>query len=112
MTTYKWSITAIDSYSQYQGKENVAFNVYWKLTDPTVISPMTDIFAVYGTQALTYAAGSPFTDYSNLKEDQVVQWVKDALGATQISALQSKLNVNLGKAPLVSIQQQTLPWAE
>ena len=112
MTTYKWSITAIDSYPQYQGKENVAFNVYWKLTDPTVVSPMIDIYAVYGSQALSYAAGSSFTDYADLKEDQVVQWVKEAIGATQVAALQSKLNINLGKAPSVAIQQQPLPWAK
>ena len=110
MTTYKWSITEIDSYPQAQGKNNVAFNVHWKLTDPTIVSPMPHIYAVHGSQVLTYVAGSPFVEYSDLTEEQVVNWVKSAMGAEQILAMQSKLDVNLGQNPSVAVQQQPLPW--
>ena len=112
MTTYKWSVTAIDCYPQAQGQKDVAFNVHWKLTDPTIVSPMAHIYAVHGSQVLTYTAGAPFVEYVNLTEEQVIGWVQTAIGAEQVLAMQAKLDANIAPQENPSVIQPLLPWVK
>ena len=52
-------------------------------------------------QALAYVAGSPFTPYAQLTESQVQGWVVDAMGPTQVAALEANIDGQ--------IQQQITP---
>ena len=63
---------------------------------------------MYSTCAVTYTAGTPYTPYNQLTQDQVLQWVwasgvdKDATEA----AVQTNLN-NLINPPIITPK---LPW--
>lgn len=66
--------------------------------------------SAYGTQSFEYDPASPdFIPYADLTEAQVLQWVFDAMGAEQVTAIQDGLlaNIEEQKTP---VTQSGLPW--
>jgi hypothetical protein len=61
----------MDCYPQEDGNTDVVFTVHWTCsgTDGTYNG------SVYSTCAVTYTAGSPFTPYASLTQDQVLGWI-------------------------------------
>ena len=105
--TYNWLIDALDCIPSLDNQTNVVSMVHWRVngTDGTYSA------TVYGTQSLTYTVGSPFTSYSGLTQDTVIQWVQSAMGAEQVAAIQTNLDnqiINLINPPIVT---PTLPWS-
>ena len=107
--TYTWVIDSIDCLPSFDGKTNVVNTVHWRVNaSDGVHIPVT----TYGVQNLTYTAGSPFTEYTNLSEATVLGWVQTAMGANQVAAIQSDLDAqiaNLLNPPIVSLP---LPWTQ
>jgi len=104
--TYTWVIDSLDCIPSLNGQTNVVSNVHWRVngTDGTHNS------TVYGTQLLTYTAGSPFTAYSALTKDTVIGWVQAAMGAERVALIQTTLDnliANLANPPIVT---PPLPW--
>ena len=79
MTTFNWQITSMSAYPKYQEETDVVFQVDWACTalDSNGLSARG-----YGTVPVTYTAGTPFTPYDQLTQDQV--WA----GSTQASTAQ------------------------
>jgi len=105
--TYTWIIEGLDCIPSQDGQTNVVSNVHWRING----TDGTHNATVYGTQALTYTAGSPFTAYSALTEATVIEWVQAAMGAAQVTAIQTNLDnqiANLANPPIVT---PNLPWS-
>jgi len=105
MTTFNWIVTAMDCYPQADGETDVVFTVHWTCagTDGTYSS------SVYNTQAVTYTAGSPYTPYADLTQDQVLGWIWSAgvdKAATE-AAVQQMID-NQINPPVVT---PPLPWS-
>ena len=96
--TYSWSFPVLTSYPTYESQTDVVYTVHWVLTGN---DGNGHTGSVYGTQALEYVAGSPFTPYAQLTEAQVQGWVVDAMGPTQVAALEANIDGQ--------IQQQITP---
>jgi len=120
--TYIWTVDALDVVPSQDGQTNVVSNVHWRVTanndetktitnlDGTTSTVLAYQSTVYGTQPLTYTAGSPFTDYSALTKDTVIGWVQAAMGAEQVTAIQANLDnqiSNLANPPIIT---PPLPW--
>jgi hypothetical protein len=105
MTTFTWTVTQLDCYPQAEGQTDVVFTVHWTCsgTDGTYNG------SVYSTCNVTYVAGTPYTPYDQLTQDQVLGWIWSS-GVDQASAeaaVQSQINNQLNP-PVVS---PPLPWA-
>lgn len=104
-TTFNWTVTAMNCYPQADGETDVVFTVHWTCagTDGTYSS------SVYNTQAVTYTAGSPYTPYADLTQDQVLGWIWAAgvdKAATE-AAVQQMID-NQINPPVVT---PPLPWS-
>ncbi|RIZ67235.1 MAG: hypothetical protein D0531_00365 [Methylococcales bacterium] len=96
--TYAWTFPTLTAYPEYASQTDVVYTVHWILTGD---DGNGHTGSVYGTQALAYVAGSPFTPYAQLTEAQVQGWVVDAMGPTQVAALEANIDGQ--------IQQQITP---
>ena len=105
MTTFTWTVSRLDCYPQAEGQTDVVFTVHWTCagTDGTYNG------SVYSTCNVTYVAGTPYTPYDQLTQDQVLGWIWSS-GVDQSSAeaaVQSQINSQINP-PVVS---PPLPWA-
>jgi hypothetical protein len=104
MTTFTWTVTQLDCYPQYDNQTDVVFTVHWTCsgTDGTYSG------SVYSTCSVTYVAGTPFTPYDQLTQNQVLDWIwasgvdKDSAQAAVQTQIDNQIN-----PPVVSPQ---LPW--
>lgn len=103
--TIAWTVTAMDCYPQAEGETDVVFNVHW------TCSGVQDTYnaSVYATCAVTYTAGTPYTPYNQLTQNQVLGWIW-ANGVDQAAteaAVQQQIE-NQINPPVVT---PPLPWA-
>jgi hypothetical protein len=105
MTTYTWTVTAMDCYPEVDGEVNVVFTVHWTCSGEE--SGFTAF--VYSTQSVTVDPSEPFTPYDQLTQNQVLNWIwtsgvdKDATEATVNQQVQNLINPPVVTPPL--------PWA-
>ena len=106
MTT-TWIVEQMSCYPQAEGQTDVVFNVAWRAnaTDGTYNATS------YGTVGITYVAGSPYTPYDQLTQDQVVGWVQDALGQEQVDAIDAGLATNIANQVNPPTVTPPLPWS-
>ena len=103
-TTFTWTVTQLNCYPQADGQTDVVFTVHWTCsgTDGTYNG------SVYSTCSVTYVAGTPFTPYDQLTQNQVLDWIwasgvdKDSAQAAVQTQIDNQIN-----PPVVSPQ---LPW--
>jgi len=103
--TITWTVTAMDCYPQAEGETDVVFTVHWTCFG------VQDTYSasVYSTCAVTYVAGTPYTPYNQLTQNQVLGWIW-ASGVDQTAteaAVQQQIN-NQIDPPVIS---PPLPWA-
>ena len=103
-TSISWDVERMDCYPTYESQTDVVFIVHWRCT--AVKDQYTA--TAYGTVNCTYTAGSPFTPYAQLTEQQVLDWVwenvnKDETEAALVQNIANKIN------PLVI--SPPLPWS-
>jgi hypothetical protein len=107
--TFNWQVTQMDCYPQAEGETDVVFTVHWTCSGEQVNGGVVFNGSVYSTCGVTYQAGTPYTPYADLTQDQVLQWIwtsgvdKDATEA----AVQTQIN-NAINPPVVS---PALPWS-
>ena len=103
---YTWTITQLDCYPEAEGQMDVAFNTHWTCagTDGTYNA------SVYSTQTVNYVAGTPYTPYADLTQDQVLGWIwgsgvnKDATEILVAQLIENQVNPPVITPPL--------PWAK
>jgi hypothetical protein len=73
------------SYPKSEGYTDVVFIVNWCCngTDGTYYG------AIVGETNVKFDPNAPYTPYSDLKEDQVIGWVWETIGADQVTATQN-----------------------
>jgi hypothetical protein len=104
-TVFNWEISQLNCYPQADGQTDVVFTVHWTCagTDGTYNA------SVYNTQAVTYTAGSPYTPYADLTQNEVLGWIwasgvdKAATEAAVEQMIENQIN-----PPVVS---PPLPWS-
>ena len=107
MTTYNWTIQAMDCVPQEDGHTDVVVVAHWNVqgTDGTYTS------SVYGTQSFTYNPETSFTPYADLTQEQVVGWVQDGMGAEGVASLEANLDTQIENQINPPIVTPPLPWA-
>ena len=109
MSQITWSVTAMDCYPQAEGETNVVFTVHWQCAGTETSGDKTYNASIYSTCAVTYTAGSPYTPYAQLTQQQVLGWIW-ASGVDQ-SATEAAVNQQLAQQINPPVVQPPLPWA-
>jgi hypothetical protein len=104
MTQFNWIIVNLPAYPEQDGQTDVVFQVNWQC------QAIADDGAAntFGSVSVTYVAGSPYTPYANLTQDQVWGWINPSINRTEIEAnLQTMIDTQ--KAP--KTVTPPLPWS-
>jgi hypothetical protein len=109
MSTIVWSIGAMDCYPQAEGETDVVFTVHWRCNGAQEQDGKPYTGTAYSTCSVTYVAGTPYTPYADLTQDQVLGWIwasgvdKDATEAAVQQQIDNAINPPVVTPPL--------PWA-
>ena len=106
MITYNWTVAQMDAYPDFAGNADVVFAVHWRMdgTDGKHSA------GVYGAAMLTLDPEGSFTPYEKLTEDQVIGWVKDALGKEQVVAYEESVANQIDAIVNPPVISPPLPW--
>lgn len=104
--TYNWTIAQLDCYPEHEGHTDVVFTAHWRCdgTDGTHTA------GVYGSVGLTLDPEAAFTPYEDLTLEQVIGWVKDALGEETIEAHEANIAKQISDQAVPPVVHPALPW--
>lgn len=105
--TYTWSFPTLAAYPTYEGETDVVFTVHWVLSGSDGDGHSG---SVYGAVNVTYAAGTPFTPYADLTEEQVQGWVVEALGPEQVAVYEANIDNQIEQQVSPTIVNLPPPW--
>lgn len=105
MTTFNWQITSMPAYSQIDGETDVVFQVNWKCG---ATEDRLSAISV-GVVPVTYTAGSPFTPYDQLTQEQVWGWINPSIDKPEIEA---NLQILIDQQKTPAVVNPPLPWAQ
>ena len=111
MTTITWTIEQMSCIPQEEGQTDVVITVAWRVNgvDDTTGTPL--YATVYGSQAIApYDGKSPFIPYADLQEAVVIGWVQDAMGESQVAAINANIEVQIENQVNPPVVTPPLPW--
>ena len=94
MITYDWNCKTVDVHPQEAGETDVVYNVHWIVTGTSdQLDPEGEPYAAtnIGTQVVPLDESTPFIPFSDLTNDIVVGWTKDAMGEEQVQAIETSI---------------------
>ena len=104
MTTFNWKIVSMPAYPQAEGQTDVVFQVNWQCNAQDGEYQANSI----GSVPVTYIAGSSYTPYSDLTQEQVWGWVDPQIDRPAIEANLQAL-IDAQKTP--TVVTPPLPWS-
>ena len=105
MTNFNWQINSMPAYFQIDGQSDVVFEVNWQCQAQD--GEYSALSA--GSIPVTYTAGTSFTPYDQLTQEQVWGWINPSIDRPEIEAnLQSMIDEQKNP-PVVT---PPLPWAQ
>ena len=112
---YEWVIETLDCYPTYESQTNLVFVAHWRCnatsTETHTVNGQTVPYtaSIYSTCPVTYIAGSPFTPYAQLTQQQVLGWIwESGVSETGTQTALDTMIANQINPPVVS---PALPWA-
>jgi len=105
MTTYTWTIQSMPAYAQIDGQTDVVFQVNWQCNANDGGYQAN----TYGSVPVTYTAGTPFTPYNQLTQEQVWGWVNPSIDRPEI---ESNLQAMIDEQKNPTVVSPPLPWAQ
>jgi len=110
MTTFNWQIVLMPAYPQEAGQSDVVFQVNWQCQAQ---EQSVDLLTTYsatsaGSVPVTYTAGSPFTPYADLTQNQVWGWVNPQIDRP---AIETNLQALIDAQKNPPVVTPPLPWS-
>ena len=102
--TYTWTIVGLPAYPQAEGQTDVVFQVNWQCLASDGTYSATSV----GSVPVTYTAGSPYTPYADLTEEQVWGWIDPDLDKP---AIEANLQDLIDKQANPTVITPPLPWS-
>jgi hypothetical protein len=104
--TSTWNVVSMDLYPEKDGEKDVVFTIHWTLT------ATEDIYngSVYGSVGVPLNTTGKFTPYADLTLDEVVGWVKEALGEEQIAEYETSVAAQIENQKNPPVIVLPLPW--
>mgnify|MGYP003336381953 FL=1 len=91
---------------EQDGQENVVFFVQWRCigVDGNYGG------SAHGLQGISIDFGTPFTPYADLTQDQVIGWVKSAMGDERVAQIEASVNAQIEAQKNPPAVIAPLPW--
>ena len=107
--TFTWSILQTDFVLSQDGLTNVINNLHWRCAAAETSGGSDYTTGSYATQGLTAPDPSSFTAYDSVTEADCIAWLKAAMGADAVTALEANLqaNIDLQVTPTTG---EGVPW--
>ena len=104
--TYTWDIVQLDAYPIKNVLANCVFAAHWTLsgTDGTYIG------SVYGSSNIILNQNGYYIPYEDLTKDQVVSWVKNALGEEEVTKYETNIEKKIADQVNPPVVTPPLPW--
>lgn len=109
MTAISWTVSSMQSYPQSQGLADVVFNVNFVLTGSDVVGDVTYTSAIHNSAAVALDVEA-YGPYADLTEEQVIGWVKDALGADRVAYFEANVTQQVADQISPPVVTLPLPW--
>ena len=106
----EWNVTQLDCYPELDGKTDVVFTAHWNVTANETVGEETYTGYVYGSIGLTLDPEEPYTEYANLTKDQVIGWVKAAMGEETVTATEANVLQQIEDQKNPKVVSPALPW--
>ena len=98
---YTWDVSTVDTYPTKDSKNDVVYNVHWRLTATDDTNKDSDgnnwTATTYGSQGVDTSDLSSFTAFADLKASDVQGWVEAALGADEVTAMKTALDAQIAE---------------
>ena len=94
-TTYDWNCATVDCYPTDGEYTDVVYNVHWRVTGTSdTLDPQGNAYTAtsIGTQTISTSDLSGFTPFDDLTNADAVAWTQSAMGAEQVTALETNLD--------------------
>ena len=106
MISYVSNVNSMSCYPQAEGESDVVFSVLWTMsaTDGTYHASASRSCDV------TYEAGTPYTPYDQLTQEQVIGWVYSATPEKDIEEMQASLAEQINAQAQPTVVSPPLPW--
>ena len=112
MTTITWQIDSLSCYPEVDNYTDVVFSAAWRVNGELTQDGKTYYATVYGSQALSpYTEGAPFTPYADLTQPQVIGWVQNVMGESQVAAINANIEQQIQNQITPAVVTPPLPWA-
>lgn len=112
MTTIVWTIEQLSCYPEVDNYTDVVFSAAWRVNGELTQDGITYYATVYGSQSLSpYTEGTPFTPYADLTEPQVIGWVQNAMGDSQVAAINANIETQIQNQITPTVVTPPLPWS-
>lgn len=109
MTTFNWNCRTVDAYPTDGEYTDVVYNVHWIVTGTSdQVDPEGNAYTStsIGTQILDTSTITDFIPFEDLTNDEVVQWTQAAMGAEQVTQIETSIEnqiANLINPPSVTL---------
>ena len=94
-TTYDWNCKTVDCFPTDGAYTDVVYNVHWIVTGTSdTLDSYGNAYTAtsIGTQQISTSDLSGFTPFADLTNADVVAWTKAAMGAEQVTALETNID--------------------
>lgn len=98
-------------YPQADGQTDVVFLVYFGVSKMATVNNEPYLSVENGSVSVAYVAGSPYTPYDQLTQEQVIGWVQSALGETGVADYEARVDAQIEGVINPPVVTQPLPWA-
>lgn len=95
MINYDWNCKTVDVYPMDGDYTDVVYNVHWIVTGK---DEDADVSAInIGTQVLDTSSITDFIPFNELTNEEVVAWVKSAMGEEMVSKLEDNIEKEISE---------------
>jgi hypothetical protein len=104
--TYTWHIAQLER----KLSDGAVYTAHWTVTATREVTGGDDLTAgSYGSVGFGDPDPKSFIEYDELTKEEVVQWVKDALGEEQVETIEDGLSAQLDKVENPT-DASGIPW--
>ena len=104
-----WGVVSLDSTKTVGSLSDVVTTVHWNATDSETVGEDTYTGSSYGSVGLAEADSSSFTAYADIKESDAVAWAKAAIGADEVTAIETGIASQITEAKTPT-KTSGVPW--
>ena len=104
-----WSVVSLDSTKTVGSLPDVVTTVHWTASESETVGEDTYTGSSYGSIGLSEADSSSFTAYSDIKESDAIAWAKAAIGADEVTAIETSIANQITEAKTPT-KASGVPW--